>query len=90
MNSTPKRLFWKILAAIIPPVIIAGGGIVWLQYNRARREMLGSINTEMGLLAQRSRHDSIAKMGSRVRPWHGEEGLQRLNPELKAKPRAQG
>ncbi len=50
----PRRLTWRLLAAIIPPVIIAVGGIVWLQYNRARREMLGSINTEMGLLAQRT------------------------------------
>lgn len=50
----PKKLSWKLFVAIIPPVIIAVGGIVWLQYNRARREMLASIDMEMGLLAQRT------------------------------------
>ncbi|NNN04746.1 MAG: cache domain-containing protein, partial [Elusimicrobia bacterium] len=51
---SPKKLSWKLFVAIIPPVILAVGGVVWLQYHRARREMLGSIDTEMGLLAQRT------------------------------------
>jgi len=49
---TPSRLSPKLLAAILPPVVIAVSAIVWLQYTAARREILGSINKEMGLLAQ--------------------------------------
>jgi signal transduction histidine kinase len=48
----PMRLSWKLLAAILPPVILAVSGIVWLQYNLARREMLGAINQQIRLLAQ--------------------------------------
>ena len=43
----PSRLSWKILAAILPPVILAVGGIVWLQYHLARREMLAAIDGQI-------------------------------------------
>ncbi len=42
--SLPSRLSGKLLAAILPPVILAVGGIVWLQYNLARAEILREIN----------------------------------------------
>lgn len=50
----PSRLSWKLLAAILPVIVLAVSGIVWLQYSLARRELLNSIHTEMGLLAQRT------------------------------------
>ena len=49
----PSRLSWKLLAAIIPVVILAVSGIVWLQYHMARREILAAINKEALSLAQR-------------------------------------
>lgn len=53
----PSRLSWKLLLAIVPTVVLAVSAIVWLQYSAARREILGSINKEMGLLAQETARD---------------------------------
>lgn len=50
---TPSRLSWRLLAAILPPVVLAVSGIVWLQYHLARREILGAINKEAESLARR-------------------------------------
>ncbi len=50
--SLPSRLSGKLLAAILPPVILAVGGIVWLQYNLARAEILREINQQIQLLAK--------------------------------------
>jgi len=49
----PSSLSWKLLAAILPPVILAVSAIVWLQYHMARREILGAINKEALALARR-------------------------------------
>lgn len=49
----PSRLSRRLLAAILPPVLLAVSGIVWLQYHMARREILGAINKEADSLAQR-------------------------------------
>lgn len=51
---SPSRLSWKLLLAILPPVALAVTLIVWLQYDFARREFLGSIDKEMRMLAQRT------------------------------------
>jgi signal transduction histidine kinase/CheY-like chemotaxis protein len=64
---TPARLSWKILAAILPPVIAAVGGIVWLQYNLARREMMAAIDGQIRFLAQRSAHDIDDLLDQRYR-----------------------
>ena len=53
----PDRLSRKLLTAILPPVILALSGIVWLQYNLARREMLTSIDRRINMLAQRTAGD---------------------------------
>lgn len=63
----PTRLSWKILAAILPPVILAVGGIVWLQYNLARREMLTSIDAQIRFLAQRTAGDIDELLAQRYR-----------------------
>ncbi|MBI3288317.1 MAG: response regulator [Elusimicrobia bacterium] len=47
----PGRLSWKLLVAIIPPVVLAVSAIVWLQYAQARREILSAIHKEMSFLA---------------------------------------
>jgi C4-dicarboxylate-specific signal transduction histidine kinase len=49
----PSRLTWKLLAAIIPPLLLAVSAIVWLQYHLARREILVAINKEAASLAKR-------------------------------------
>jgi signal transduction histidine kinase len=54
---TPSRLSWKLLAAIVPPVILAVSAIVWVQYNMARHEILGAINKETDSLAKRLSSD---------------------------------
>ncbi len=54
---TPSRLSWKLLAAILPPVLLAVSAIVWLQYHLARREILGAINKETAALAKRLSSD---------------------------------
>ena len=63
----PSRLSWKILAAILPPVILAVSGIVWLQYNLARREMLDSIDRQIRFLAQRTAGDIDELLDQRYR-----------------------
>jgi C4-dicarboxylate-specific signal transduction histidine kinase/ActR/RegA family two-component response regulator len=50
---TPSRLSWRLLAAILPPVVLAVAAIVWLQYHLARREILGAIDKEASSLARR-------------------------------------
>jgi signal transduction histidine kinase len=47
----PSRLSWRLVFAILPLVIAAVSLIVWLQYGAARRELLSSIDKEMGQLA---------------------------------------
>lgn len=49
----PARLSWRLLAAILPPVVLAVSGIVWLQYHLARREILGAIDKETASQARR-------------------------------------
>ncbi|MEK7389660.1 MAG: ATP-binding protein [Elusimicrobiota bacterium] len=49
----PSRLSWKLLAAIIPVVILAVSVIVWLQYSLARKEILRAVNKEVHSLAER-------------------------------------
>ena len=53
----PARLSFKLLAAILPPIIAAVSGIVWLQYHLTRREMLDGINRQVRFLAQRTAGD---------------------------------
>jgi C4-dicarboxylate-specific signal transduction histidine kinase/ActR/RegA family two-component response regulator len=53
----PSRLSWKLLSAILPSVLLAVSGIVWLQYHMARREILGAINKETAALAKRLSSD---------------------------------
>lgn len=48
----PARLSWRLLAAILPPVILAVSGIVWLQYNLTRGEILREIDQQIVLLAK--------------------------------------
>ena len=50
----PSRLSWKLIAAILPPVIAGVSVIVWLQYSMARRELLGAVDKEMQFQAQRA------------------------------------
>jgi len=50
---TPSSLSWKLLAAILPPVLLAVSGIVWFQYVMARREILRAINKEAASTAKR-------------------------------------
>ena len=50
----PSRLSWKLLAAILPLVILGVSVIVWLQYNMARREIMNAIGKETQFLAQRT------------------------------------
>lgn len=50
----PGRLSWRLLAAILPPVIAAVSVIVWLQYQAARRQILGAIDREIRFLSQRA------------------------------------
>lgn len=64
---TPTRLSWKLLLAILPPVVAVVCGIVMFQYYLARRAMLTEIDQQIrfivekkageidGLLDQRSR-----------------------------------
>ena len=49
----PSSLSWKLLAAILPPVLLAVSGLVWFQYVMARREILGAINKEAASTAKR-------------------------------------
>jgi signal transduction histidine kinase len=63
----PARLSWKLLTAILPPVILAVSGIVWLQYNLARREMLNSIDRQIRFLAQRTAGDIDELLDQRYR-----------------------
>ena len=63
----PSRLSWKILAAILPPVILAVSGIVWLQYNLARREMLSSIDRQIRFLAHSTASDIDELLDQRYR-----------------------
>lgn len=49
----PSSLSWKLLAAILPPVLLAVSGLVWFQYVMARRELLGAINKEAASTARR-------------------------------------
>lgn len=49
----PSSLSWKLLAAILPPVLLAVSGLVWFQYVMARREFLGAINKEAASTAKR-------------------------------------
>lgn len=49
----PSSLSWKLLAAILPPVLLAVGGLVWFQYVMARRELLSAINKEASSTAVR-------------------------------------
>lgn len=49
----PSRLSWRLLAAILPPVVLAVSGITWLQYHIARREILSAISKETASLAKR-------------------------------------
>ncbi|MBI5246265.1 MAG: response regulator [Elusimicrobia bacterium] len=53
----PSRLSWRLLAAILPPVLVAVSGIVWVQYHLARREILGAINKEIAAQAKRLSSD---------------------------------
>ncbi|HAZ08958.1 MAG TPA: hypothetical protein DCZ01_10685 [Elusimicrobia bacterium] len=50
----PSRLSWKLLASILPIVILGVSVIVWLQYSMARRELLSAVDKEMQFLAQRT------------------------------------
>src|SRR6185312_5983323 len=52
-----RRLSWKLLAAILPPVILAVSGIVWLQYSLARRELLTAVDRQIRGLAQAAAED---------------------------------
>ena len=52
--SPPSRLSGKLLAVIIPAVVLGVSGIVWFQYRLARREILSAIDRDMRLLAQRT------------------------------------
>jgi signal transduction histidine kinase/CheY-like chemotaxis protein len=63
----PSRLSWKLLAAILPPVLLAVSGIVWFQYHMARREILGAINKEAASLAQRLSTDGVDLLDQRRR-----------------------
>ncbi len=63
----PARLSWKLLIAILPPVIVAVSGIVYLQYNLARRELLTAINRQIGFLAQRTAGDIDELLDQRYR-----------------------
>lgn len=63
----PARLSWRLMAAILPPVILAVGAIVWLQYHLARREILTAINRETALLAQRLAADIDGQFEQRRR-----------------------
>src|SRR5579871_1661640 len=63
----PSRLSWRLLFAILPPVIAAVGVSVWLQYSAARWEMLGSIDKEMGQLAQNTAFDIDDLLSQRYR-----------------------
>jgi C4-dicarboxylate-specific signal transduction histidine kinase len=49
----PSRLSWKLLAAIIPAVVLVVGAIVWLQYAMARKEISAAIDKETASIAQR-------------------------------------
>lgn len=49
----PFRLSWKLLVALLPPVFAVVGGIVWLQYNLARREMMTEIDQQIRFIAQK-------------------------------------
>ncbi|MBI2789297.1 MAG: response regulator [Elusimicrobia bacterium] len=53
----PSSLSWKLLAAILPPVLLAVSGIVWFQYFMARREILEAINKETASVAKRLSSD---------------------------------
>lgn len=48
----PSRLSGKLLAAILPPIVLAVSLIVWLQYNLARGEILREIDQQIALLAK--------------------------------------
>ena len=50
----PSRLSWKLLAAILPLVVVGVSVIVWFQYNMARREILSAVAKETQFLAQRT------------------------------------
>ena len=50
----PTRLSWKLLAAILPSVVIAVSAVAWLEYAAARRQILGGINREVQFLSQRA------------------------------------
>ncbi|HEX4048291.1 MAG TPA: hypothetical protein VH309_10680, partial [Elusimicrobiota bacterium] len=63
----PARLSWKILAAILPPVILAVIGIVYLQYGLARREMLTAIDRQIRFLAQSTAGDIDELLDQRYR-----------------------
>src|SRR4051812_43134331 len=47
----PSRLSWKLLVGILPPVVLAVSGIVWLQYSAARIVIRKAIDNEMRLKA---------------------------------------
>lgn len=63
----PSRLSWRLLAAILPPVLVAVSGIVWLQYHMARREILGAINREAQVLSQRTAANIDSLLDQRYR-----------------------
>ncbi|MBI2387937.1 MAG: response regulator [Elusimicrobia bacterium] len=64
---TPSRLSWRLLAAILPPVVLAVSAIVWLQYHLARREILGAIDKETASLARRLSADVDELLAQRRR-----------------------
>jgi len=63
----PARLSWKLLVAILPPVFLAVCGIVWLQYNLARREMLTAIDQQIRFLAQKKAGEIDRLLDQRTR-----------------------
>ena len=50
----PESLSWKLLAGLLPPVLLGIGVSVFVQYSLARREILGEINQQIHFLAQRT------------------------------------
>jgi signal transduction histidine kinase/ActR/RegA family two-component response regulator len=63
----PARLSFKLLAAILPPIIVAVSGIVWLEYHLTRRQMLDGINRQIRFLAQRTAGDIDELLDQRYR-----------------------
>ncbi|MBI4676732.1 MAG: response regulator [Elusimicrobia bacterium] len=50
----PRSIYWKLLLAIVPVVVLAVGAMVWLQYDQARDRILAAIDREIALLARRA------------------------------------